>query len=461
MLNRDVLASLTTLLGRSRVLTSLPQRERYSADALSPSRAYRSAQLLNSTADVVVRPKNTQQVAEIVKLAVQHRIPIIPYGGGTGVMGGVVPLKGGIAIDLQGLNKVLNIDPISLTATVESGVILADLAHVLEGQGLLLAHDPWSLPIATVGGAISTNGVGYRAAAYGPMGDHVLGLEVVLPDGELLTTRAVPKYSTGPNLNQLFIGSEGAFGIITKATIKILRQPEERIFSTFRFQKFDQGFQAITELLAIGLVPSVLDLTEDFEGVHLYLIFEGYKEGVDAQRRRSKLVCEAAGGIDNGPTEATIYWDTRYRIAEGYRDEVASLTRRQRWKRHSRSFDYLHVALPLDKVPSYRKKCDAIFKKYDIRCSEYGIWARPELFSMLLLPGDVTKEEDMPKAVDMVLTLAQDMGGVMEYCHGVGIKLAHLLAREMDVSLDVLGNMKCSLDPHNIMNPGKLGLDKA
>jgi alkyldihydroxyacetonephosphate synthase len=458
MLNPHILQSLTTLLGRSRVLTSLPQRERFSADALSPSRAYHSSSILDSTADVVVRPKNAYQVSEIVKLAAQHRIPIIPYGGGTGVMGGVVPLKGGIAIDLQGLNKIFNIDPTSLTATVESGVVLADLARALEDQGLLLAHDPWSLPIATVGGAISTNGVGYRAAAHGPMGNHVLGLEVVLPSGEVLTTRPLPKYSVGPNLNQLFIGSEGAFGIITSATLRVLRQPEERIFSTFRFLKFEQGFQALSELFALGLQPAVVDLTEDFEGVHLYLIFEGYKEGVEAGRRRSKQVCEAAGGIDNGPTEATIYWDTRYRIAEGYRDEVASLSRRQRWRRHSRSFDYLHVALPLDKVLAYRKKCEAIYKKYDIRCSEYGVWARPELFSMLLLPGDVTKEEDMPKAVDQVLVLAQDMGGVMEYCHGVGVKLAHLLARELGVGLGVIRDLKRSLDPHDIMNPGKLGL---
>jgi FAD/FMN-containing dehydrogenase len=458
MLNPDLLASLTSLLGHSRVLTSLPQRERYSVDALSPSRAYGSAGLLDSTADVVVRPRNAAQVSAVVKLASQHHVPVIPYGGGTGVMGGVVPLKGGVILDLRDLNKILNIDSVSLTATVESGVILADLARALEDQGLLLAHDPWSLPIATIGGAISTNGVGYRAAAHGPMGDHVMGLEAVLPSGEIITTRPVPKYSSGPELNQLFIGSEGAFGIITKATLRVLRQPEERIFSTFRFLKFEQGFNATSELFAIGLVPAVVDLTEDFEGVHLYLIFEGYKEGVEAQRRRSKQVCEAVGGIDNGPTEATIYWDTRYRIAEGYRDEVASLSRRQRWKRHSRAFDYLHVALPHDKVLDYRKKCDAIYKKYDIRCSEYGIWARPELFSMLLLPGDVTEEEDMPKAVDQVLKLAQDMGGVMEYCHGVGVKLGHLLAREMGVGLDVVRDIKRSLDPHNIMNPGKLGL---
>ena len=135
-------------------------------------------------------------------------------------------------------------------------------------------HDPYSVSIVTVGGAISTNGVGYRASAFGPMGDQVVALEVVLPDGRILTTRAVPKYSAGPNLNHLFIGSEGALGIITQATIRVFRLPESQAFATAAFDSFDRGVDAAAELQ---------DLTEEYDGVRLYLLFEGYREGVVAQ----------------------------------------------------------------------------------------------------------------------------------------------------------------------------------
>ena len=458
MLEERIIEGLKEILGPSRVVLESEEVERYSTDALTPSRAFGAATLLAMTADVVVKPTSTKDVVAVVELASEPRTPLVPYGGGTGVMGALVPIKGGIIVDLRGLNRVLEVNVKDRTATVESGIILEDLAKALDAEELMLGHDPWSVPIATVGGAIATNGVGYRASVVGPMGAQVLSLEVVLPSGQVLTTRPVPHHSSGPNLNQLFIGSEGTFGIITKATLRVFRRPEERVFSTFRFQTFDQGFEAVAELFALGLRPAVVDLTEDFEGVHLYMVFEGYREGVDAQRQRSSQVCQAFGGTDMGPTEATIYWETRYHIAEGYRDNVAKLSRKERWQQRSRSFDYLHVALPISKILEYRRRCDKILKGCDIRVSEYAIWTEPELYSMLLVPGDRTKPEDMPKAVDQVLMLAQDMGGVMEYCHGVGIKLAHLLAREMGVGLDVIRAMKKALDPHNIMNPGKLGL---
>ena len=454
----NLIEELGKILDSSRVVLDPEEVEHYSRDALTPSRAFGAAPLLESTADVVVKPASVKEVVAVVKLAGHYRIPLVPYGGGSGVMGALVPVSGGIMVDLRGLNRVLEINPKDRTVTVESGAILEDLANALNEKGLMLGHDPWSVPIATVGGAISTNGVGYRASAVGPMGSQVLGLEVVLPSGQVLTTRSVPKTSSGPNLNQLFIGSEGVFGIITKATLRVFRQPEERLFSTLRFQSFEEGFEALAELFAIGLRPAVVDLTEDFEGVHLYLIFEGYKEGVEAQRERSGRVCQSFGGRDIGPTEAIIYWDTRYQIAETYRDNMEKMFRGEGPRQQGRSFDYLHVALPISKVLDYRRRCDEIFKTYDIRVTEYAIWTEPELFSMLLVSGDRTNLEDIPKAVDQVLMLAQDMGGVMEYCHGVGIKLSHLLAREMGTGLEVVRAVKKALDPHNIMNPGKLAL---
>ena len=458
MLYWDLIDRLKGLIEPSRVVTDGADVFRYSQDALSPSRAFDAAPLLERTADVLVRPKTTEEVTWVVRVCREFGAPVIPYGGGTGVMGGLTPVRGGVIVDLGLMNSVVEINPADMTATVEAGIILEDLVSALAEHDLMLGHDPWSVPIATVGGAISTNGVGYRAAAVGPMGAQVLGLEVVMPSGEVITTRSVPKTSSGPHLNHLFIGSEGVFGIITKATLRVYREPEQRVFSTFRFPSFEDGFAALTEMFGLGLRPAVVDLADDFEGVHLYMVFEGYRELVDAQRRRSSEICAAQNGRDMGPTEATIYWDTRYQVAEAYRDSRAESAGDDEPRPQGRSFDYLHVALPVSKVLEYRLRCEEIFRGYDIRPTEFAIWTEPELFSMVLVPGTDTKPEDMPKAVDEALTLAQDMGGIMEYCHGVGVKLAHLLPREMGGGLGVVRAMKMALDPQNIMNPGKLAL---
>jgi len=304
--------------------------------------------------------------------------------------------------------------------------------------------------------------VGYRAAAFGPMGNQVVALEVVLPDGRIVATNAVPKYSSGPNLNHLFIGSEGVFGIITKATIRVFRLPETQVFTTASFDTFEQGFDAAVELTALGIRPSLLDLTEDEDGIRLHLLFEGYREGVAADVQRVKQICVQTGGQDIGPGPTMEYWRDRRQSAVRYKAEALGRPRKVRWSRWGgRNFDYLHMALPVSKVLDYRKRCDLIMAGTGVKVAEYSLWSRPELFSMMLRPdtGDgVRFRANLAEVVEQVLTLAQDMGGIMEYCHGVGVKLNHLLARELGVSHDVIRDLKQTLDPVNIMNPGKLGL---
>ena len=236
---------LTRVVGADNVLIEAYDLDRYSADALSPWRAFGAEAAFEKIAEVVVRPGSVREVAEVVGLANEWRIPVIPYGGGTGVMGGVLPVEGGMVVDVKRLNRILSISPQDMTATVEAGVVLEDLYDALAEHGLMPGHDPYSVPIATVAGTISTNGVGYRAAAFGPMGEQVVALEVVTPTGQVISTRAVPKNSTGPDLNRLFIGSEGVFGIITKATVKVFRKPEAEVFSTAAFDSFDSGFEAV------------------------------------------------------------------------------------------------------------------------------------------------------------------------------------------------------------------------
>ena len=462
MLSSAAISALKQIVGAENVLTDAYSLDCYSGDALNPYRAYGAEDAFERLADAVVRPGNTKQVSEIVSWAMTENTPLVPMGGGTGVMGGTVPARGGVVVDLKRMDRILEVNAQDLTAVVEGGVVLHDLVEKLAEHGLMPGHDPYSVPIATVAGTISTNGVGYRAAAFGPMGDQVMALEVVLPDGRVIATKPVPKYSSGPNLNQLFIGSEGAFGIITKATIKVFRLPEAHAYTTMTFDGFGQGFEAAAEITALGIRPTLLDLTEDDDGILLHLLFEGFTEGVPAQQERAKRVCSQFGGRDVGPEPTMEYWRYRHQSAENYKRTALGKPRQVRWNRTGwRAFDYLHIALPISKVLEYRDRCEQLMEGTGVRVVEYALWSRPELFSMLLTydgeEGDGFRDR-LAEVVHQVLTLAQDMGGIMEYCHGVGVKLNHLLARELGVGHDVITDMKRTLDPAGIMNPGKLGL---
>ncbi len=463
VLDETALASLARIVGAENVLADADSLDRYTGDSLSPSRAFGAEDAFERLADVVARPGSTAEVAGIVRWANEYRAPVIPYGGGTGVMGAVVPALGGVVLDMKRMNRALEIDADSMTARVEAGMVLGDLESVLAEYGLMIGHDPYSVPIATIAGTISTNGVGYRACAYGPMGEQVVGLEAVLPDGRVIETRDVPKYSSGPNLNHLFIGAEGVFGVITRATIRVFRIPESHQFASVGFDCFEDGFNAASELLALGIRPSLLDLTEEDGTVTLHLLFEGFAEGVAAQAQRAAAVCDAAGGYSLGTEPTEEYWAVRRDSAENYKLTALGQPRKIRWNRwrRRRGFDYLHLALPASRVLEYRRQAGEILADQGIAVTEYAIWSRPELFSMLILPesGDPAEaRQRLARTVDRVLELAQDMGGVMEYCHGVGVKLNHLLAREMGVGHDVIRELKQTLDPNNIMNPGKLGL---
>ena len=459
----SLISSLSNTVGTENTLTDPYDLDRYSGDALSPSRAFSAENSFERLADVVVRPASTTEVSTVLKLANEFQTPVIPYGGGTGVMGGTVPTAGGIILALQRMNKIISINPTDMTAEVEAGVVLEDFENILFDLGLMPGHDPYSVPIATVAGTISTNGVGYRAGAHGTMGDQVVALEAVLPSGQIMKTRAVPNQSSGPSLKHLFIGSEGVFGIITKACVRVFRLPESQVFQSVAFDTFQQGFNAATEIFALGVRPTLVDLTEEDTGIIFHMLFEGFQEGVAANEKRALRVCSQLGGRMLGPGPTTTYWETRRQSAESYKVSALGKPRSVRWSRwrSRRGFDYLHLGLPISQVLEYRRRCDNMMAKAGLRVTEYAIWSRPELFSMLIVPKSGTaanSRKRLEETVQQMLELAQDMGGVMEYCHGVGVKLNHLLAREMGVGQEVVQAIKQALDPNNIMNPGKLGL---
>ncbi len=440
------------------IVTDLAVREDLARDALFEGRMPPSLKDQVRLPWAVLRPQNTQEVSLLLRLAQEHRIAVVPYGGGSGLMGGALSLSPGVVLDLKSLNRVLNIDPEGMTAEVEAGVVLSDLNKELGKKGLILGHDPWTVSIATVGGTISTNSLGYMGGKYGSMGEQVLGLEAVLPTGDVVSTRGVHKSSTGFDLHHLFIGTEGCYGIITRAILKVFAQPEKRILQAYRFSDFAAGFAAVVRLFQMGLRPSLLEYGDEEgeeSGSTLLIGFEGASEVARAEAQRCLKVCREQGAKRMPDSEAHRFWQERHSIAEWYRR-----TRAQRLKQASPDFvvDYIHVALPVSQVLAYRRRCLELLSHTDIRIRETGVWTHPGLFSMVFSRRGSDGTALFQEFIAQALMLAQDMGGSMEYCHGVGVKLAPLIARERGYGLEVMRQIKKALDPCGILNPGKLGL---
>jgi alkyldihydroxyacetonephosphate synthase len=340
--------------------------------------------------------------------------------------------------------------------------VLESLDHRLNEQNFILGHDPWTLPVATVGGAISTNSVGYRAGIYGSIGEQVLGLEAVMANGEILRKRAVPKSSTGPDLRFLLVGAEGCFGIVTEATLRIFPEPEKRVLRALCFESFESGFDAIQKLFAAGLRPALLDFGDDDEknkqGAVLYLGFEGAVEIVIAEDRLAMDLLLRNSGKRLRTVEAETFWHNRHAIARRF---LANRSQRRESGRDGIFRDWIHVALPASKVLAFRRAAMIIIEQHGVDLHESGLWIQPELFSMRLGIEDHSQNQPqlaLQQTVDELLGLAQQMSGSMEYTHGVGVKLAPFMSKEHGYGLEIMRSIKKILDPNNIMNPGKMGL---
>ena len=461
-LQEKIVGKLAKIVPPEHITTDEIRLDELSWDALSEGRLHPAQRPEVTIPFCSVLPGSTDEVRRVVLLANEERVPIIPYGGGSGLMGGALSVQAGIVVDLRRMDQILDVDTQSRSARVQAGTVLEALEKRLNRDNFMLGHDPWTLPVATVGGAISTNSMGYRGGLYGSMGEQVLGLEAVLPDGEVLRTRAVPKSSAGIDLKCLLIGGEGCFGIITEATIRIFPAPEKRVLHALRFESFEVGYNAIQEMFRLRVQPAVLDFGDadvKFQGgAMLYLAFEGIREIVEAEEKRALLVCEKFGAKGLPREEAERFWSDRHEIARRFMQN-----RRQRRERSRDGIyrDWIHVALPASKVLPFRAAAMEIAKKHGVQVLESGLWIQPELFSMPLgIHDDGTNKAQLTleETVDELLHLVHEMGGSMEYTHGVGVKLAPLMAEEHGYGVEVMRRIKKTLDPKGIMNPGKMAL---
>ncbi len=458
----NVASKLAKVINPARISVDPSRLDELSWDALSESRIHPRHRPQLHAPICAVKPQSTDEVRRIVQFANAEKIALVPFGGGSGLMGGALSIRPSVAIDLRDLSQILEVDVEAHSARVQAGVVLEALDRQVNQVGFILGHDPWTVPVATIGGAISTNSVGYRAGIYGSMGEQVLGLEAVLPNGEILRTRSVSKRSAGIDLNALLIGGEGCFGVITEATLRIFPRPQARVFCGFLFSSFEQGFAAIQKMFHERMRPALLDFGDDEEkhdpGALLYLVFEGNAETTAVEEKLAIAVCSGQGGEPLPREEPERFWLERHEIARRF-----MRNRRQRRERGGDGVyrDWIHVALPGSKVLAFRRAAQEMIEQHGVILQESGLWVHPELFSMRLgiEEGAIPNAQlALEETIEELLRLVQQMGGSMEYTHGVGIKLAPLMAEEHGYGLEVMRQIKRTLDPNNIMNPGKLAL---
>jgi alkyldihydroxyacetonephosphate synthase len=415
----------------------------------------------------VVRPASPEEVSQILKLAGQEKLVVVPYGGGSGIVGGT-SLAGAIILDLHRMNEI-EINPTNQTVAAGAGLIGCHLEEALNAQGFTYGHFPQSMNSACVGGLVATASIGTFSGRYGKMDDMLVGLQAVLPNGKILDTGAMPRRSAGPNLSQLFIGSEGAFGIITRATLRIWPLPEVRTWAVYTFPDTSLGLEALREMMRTEAQPALVRLYDAAESAarirhfgypagHSLLIlgFEGSQGYVDWQMSEVERLCLQHQAIPRGD-EAALHW---YR----YRFDTSGMLRTN--QKPGGAADALEVAAPWDRLEAvWRSMRKALEPHCDqVHCHFSHIYPTEGSVYVIFYAH---AEEDTPQAaIDLYqrcLTVAMEAclneGGSISHHHGIGrAKQAWMEDEHGQAGWDLLCSLKRAIDPTNILNPGVLGL---
>lgn len=423
-------------------------------------------------ADAVVRPRNAGEVARTLATAAEVGVPVVPRAGGSGSQGGAIPDRGGIILDTSALDQIIELDERSQTVRVQAGVPGIQLEEWLNERGCTFPHFPASVHLARVGGYLAAKGSGVLSTKYGKIEDLVMSMEVALASGDLIRTLPVPRHAMGPDLNQVFIGSEGTLGVITEATLIVRSVPESRVFRAVAFPDIPTGVEAIRKMLQRGLRPSVVRLHDaaatqanllrvldiDVSGVVAVLAFEGVASLVALEEREAIADLTAAGATDLGRDLAEAWWENRYKIYDPpFRPELPQI-----WGTADIVATYDRI------IPAYealRAHFTENYKSFDLRftghLSHWYSWGSMVYgrFVVDRPPDDVDAAvalyEELWRTSSEVLQAA---GAVLNDHHGVGLKLADNVAAPWGAAWRVIEGLKRDLDPAHILNPGKLGL---
>ncbi len=454
-----ILKSLRNIVGQKNLFTDPEVLYTYSYDASYPQ----------ATPEIVVRPHSSIEVSKIVKLAYKERIPVIPRGAGTNVSGGVLPSKGGIVIDLTGMNRVLDVQRGNLWAKVEPGVVVTVLQEELAKKGLFWPPDPASADACTVGGALAENAGGMRGVKYGTAREWVLGLEVVLPDGDLIRTGSnTLKCSSGFDLTRLFARSEGMLGVITQATLKVRPLPESLIRLIASFDTLEGAGQAVSKIFEAGIVPLIIEILDkttlkavnEFKKLGLPEVAALLIVDVDGTDEECKKL---AGRLESLLGELG---------AQGVRRAVDKKEMEELMAARKAAYPALcrvktttimeDIAVPVSLLPMALKKIGEASEKHGIIVGAFGHAGDGNIHPIICT--DVRDREEWSRAmacINDIRAAALELGGTVSGEHGIGVTKAPFLKREHGKkSVEVMKKIKNALDPTGIMNPGKMFVGK-
>jgi glycolate oxidase len=422
--------------------------------------------------DAVVFPRSTEQISKIMKLAFKDKIPVTPRGTGTSVTGAVLPIKGGLLLDLHLMDEILEINKEDFYARVEAGVVCLQLNHILAKDNLMFPPNPGSEAIATIAGMVCTNASGHRAVKYGTTRDYIKALKVVLANGTVIDTgTTAPKTSLGYELTHLFSSSEGTLGIITEVTVKVEPKPEYGALALAIFGDLNAAGDAVTEVTTSGIKLAGCEIMDKFS---LKVVEKAL--GRDVSKIEALLIMEADGAKDVVVRDMKRIEEIckKYRVQEfQWSDDprkrqemmqargqlVPTLSRIKPGNRLVPIAEDLGV--PSSKIPETIRRAQAIAEKHNVIITTFGHVGDGNVHTTFV--SDVRNRDDWqrlkPAAEELVET-AMEMKGTLSAEHGTGITRAPHIERQLGPALDVMRKIKQALDEENILNPGKMGLEK-
>lgn len=419
--------------------------------------------------EVVLRVKTADEISKILKYANENVIPVVVRGSGTGLVGGSVPIHGGIVLDMTLMNRIINLDDKNMVLEVEPGVLIMDIYEFVEAKGFFYAPDPGE-KTATIGGNIATNAGGMRAVKYGVTRDWVVALEVVLPTGEITQFgRVVAKNSTGYSLKDLIIGAEGTLAVITKIHLKLAPLPEKAVSLLVPFNSVNEAIESVPKLLQSKTVPTATEFfekdtigfSESFLGkkfpetkynAYILLTFDGMTdEQIDTQLKQAADLY-----LDKFGAEDVLIVDTNERKEDVWSARGAFL---EAIKASTTFMDECDVVVPRDKIAEFIDFTHKLSKKYQVRIPSFGHAGDGNLHIYICKDDiDDTKWNKLLNDVfDELYDKANEMGGLVSGEHGIGFAKRQYMDRVLgNKQLELMRGIKNVFDPNKILNPDKV-----
>ena len=450
---------LAAIVGKEWVITDRAGKGVYELDASDES-------IVGiHTPDVVVLPKSTQEISRIVKLANALETPVVVRGAGTGLAGGTITTRGGILIVVARMNQILEVNEVDRYAIVEPGLINLDLSAAMIPRGWYYAPDPASQKTCTIGGNIANNSGGPHCLKYGVTGNHILGVEVVLPDGDVVWFGGSSQEMPGFNLTGVMVGAEGTLGIVTKAMVRITRRPQATGVLLAAFSSIDAASRAVSATIAAGIIPASMELMDQLTikaievsaqagypsdaAAVLLIELDGLSQTVDEQKLTVAGICTEHGAIE-------------VRVAQSKAEEDALWAGRKSafgaMGRLAPNYHLTDTVVPRTKLPIALERVAEVAIEYDLMIANVFHAGDGNLHPLILfdrtVPGTM---ERVLEASEVLMQYCIDLGGAVSGEHGIGIeKQEALTLMYSDDDLEAMARLKRSFDPYNRMNPGKV-----